>query len=90
MRGSCALLTSEKISIRTASDPDDQSVLDYNLKIKVYYCIIVWIDVIGFFKYETKCQWFGQKHLTLNKRHTRLLTERKRLSHIYRVTYSYL
>ena len=49
MRGSCALLTSEKISIGTASDPDDQSVLAYNLKIKVYYCIIVWIDVIGFF-----------------------------------------
>ena len=48
MRGSCALLTSEKISIETASDPDDQSVLDYNLKIKVYYCIIVWIDVISF------------------------------------------
>ena len=31
MRGSCALLTSEKISIRTASDPDDQSEHAYNL-----------------------------------------------------------
>ena len=30
MRGSCALLTSEKISIGTASDPDDQSELAYN------------------------------------------------------------
>ena len=49
MRGRCALLTSEKISIRTASDPDDQSVLDYNLKIKEYYCIFVWIEVISFF-----------------------------------------
>ena len=91
MRGSCALLTSEKISIGTASDPDDRSVLAYNLKIKVYYCVIVWIEVIGFFlKYETKCQWFGQKHLTLNQRHTRLLIESKRLSHVYRVSDSYL
>ena len=39
MRGSCALLTSEKISIGTASDPDDQSELAYNLDKSAYNII---------------------------------------------------
>ena len=65
MRGSCALLTIEKISIGTASDPDDQSELAYNLdkSVLLHNCLD---RLHRFLTYETKCQWFGQKHLTLN------------------------